>query len=342
MKQFELDQQAVKEAAQSIVTQSEIMTRAACPRKWYYRYALRLDRKAAPNMHLIYGSMMHAALAELYRSGHYHHSPKEYSILVPNVSDDRWLLAPGDKEEIALVRSKAQIAFENYRWHYYKTDTDLGVLDVEKDYEVVWRGIKLTGRIDLVAYPHLGDAPFVWDFKTAGRFDASMLDAWSFRFQFLFYCWLYWKVTGKKPGGTMANGLAKTALRPKIIDKKHGTKESQAEYLSRVRINFADRRDEMFYRQRMPLPSGMLERFENEILYPHLTTFKMLGSKHAWGFQIIESMTMAMNTGHCHVYNTFCEYLPLCQHGPLMLPEYETREGKHAELTQQETEIGES
>jgi hypothetical protein len=90
----------------------------------------------------------------------------------------------------------------------------------------------------------------------------------------------------------------------------------------------------------MPLQKGMLERFEEEILGPHITSFKMLADP-TWNYPI-KPLAFAMNTGHCHVYGTFCEYLPLCKDGPLMLSEYDTREVKHQELVETETEIGEA
>lgn len=346
LEQFKLDKDLVlliQKAADDVVTQSEIMTRAACPRKWLYRYVLKLERRALPNYHLIYGTMIHAALANLYKSGHYNETPKEYPIEVPKITiPETMLLEPGAREEIDLVRAKAQIAFDAYRVHYHVEDSYMRVVSTEQDYEFIWKGIKLQGRIDLVACPKIRGTEYIWDWKTAGRFDASMLDAWSFRFQFLFYCWLYWKCSGRKPAGIMANGLAKTALRPKIVDKKTGTKESKIEYLARVKKDMQENREKHFYRQRMPLISGMLERFENEMLGPHINIFSMLQHSKEFPPIICKSLSMPMNTGHCHVYNSFCEYLPLCKDGPIMLAEYDKREAKHIELLQTESEIGES
>lgn len=335
---------AIREAIASTITQSEIMTRAACPRKWYYRYALKLDKLGAPNYHLIYGTMMHAALAKLYDEGHYGETPIEYPIEIPKiVIPEETIMSPQDLAEMKLVKAKVQIMFDAYRFHYYKVDSHMRVGLVEKELTAKWRGLTLQGRIDMAAYPNNRDGLYIWDWKTAGRFDASMLDAWSFRFQFLYYAWLYWKVTGKKPAGIMANGIAKSLLRPKIVDKKLGTKETVAEYLARIRLNVRADRERFFYRQRMPFIDGTLEKFENEILGPHLDSFILLSEqKKSKGFDpaIVNSLAMAMNTGHCHVYNSFCEYLPLCKDGPIMLGEYNVRDVKHQELDT-EAEIGE-
>jgi PD-(D/E)XK nuclease superfamily len=342
---FRLDNVAlrlVRQAASERITQSEIMTRAACPRKWFYRYALRLDRKAGISIHLAYGSMMHAALAELYKSGMYGSPPKEYPIDIPMLKvPEGTLLTPTEREELSLARAKVQIAFDAYRWHYHKKDSHLFVKTVEQDYEVEWKGLWFTGRIDMVANPNIRDGTFIWDWKTAGRFDANMLEAWSFRFQFLYYCWLYWKATKIEPSGVMVNGLAKTQLRPKIVNKKTKEKETRQEYLKRVKTSMLYDREKFFYRQRMPLGKDMMRRFEEEMLEPHVSAYKLLRTNHSdVNTNVISSLAMAMNTGHCHIYNSFCEYLPLCKDGNMMLGEYNEREVKHRELEETEVELG--
>jgi hypothetical protein len=335
---FPFDQRAVQVSLSEPVTQSEIMTRAACPRKWYYRYALKLDKRGVPNYHLIYGSLMHSALALLYEKKLHVKHPREYPIEVPPmVFPPEMLLAPGVRDEIEFVRAKVQIAFDAYRWHYHGEDCKMKVVSTETDYEVVWKGLKLTGRIDLVAKPKPKDGEFIWDFKTAGRFDANMLDAWSFRFQFLFYCWLYWRATGIRPMGTMANGLLKSQLKPSMVDRKTKEKESREAFLARIKDSFWAERPRFFYRQRMPLPQGMLERFEDEMLSPHIKILRYM--KKSSDHIMCQAMSMAMNTGHCHVYGSFCEFLPLCKDGPLMLSEYDIREVKHVELLPTETPI---
>jgi len=344
--QFKLDlptRRRIRVAAEDTITQSEIMTRAACPRKWFYRYALRLDRLAAFNPHLIYGSLMHSALAELYSQEHYGLSPKEKYIEIPElVLDEDMLLTPDNRYDLDIIKAKVQIAFDAYRWHYFEEDKPLVVKGIEHDYLVAWKDLRLTGRIDMLACPKKGDGVYIWDWKTAGRFDASMLDAWSFRFQFLFYCWLYWRATGIRPSGIMVNGLQKSQLKPKIVNPKTKEKETAKEYLARVKVNFRENRDKFFYRQRMPLAKGILLRFEEEMLAPHLDAYILMSKTNTdINTNVLGALTMAMNTGHCHVYNSFCEYLPLCQHGPIFLNEYKRREVKHKELTTTEPELGE-
>ena len=283
--------------------------------------------------------MLHAALAKLYKSSEHGYTYKERFVEVPKFPiPEGVILTPADREELEIIKAKVQIAFNAYRMHYYKADQRLLVRSVEEVLTTNFFGVTLEGRVDMAANPKGRDGLFIWDFKTAGRFDASMLDAWSFRFQFLYYCWLWWRCTGERPSGVMVNGLAKTLLRPKIVNRKTKQKESKEEYLARVKLDMQANREKFFYRQRMPLAKGMLERFEKEMLVPHINSFKMLGSipsdTNVQTLQeaIINSLAMSMNTSQCHMYNSFCEFLPLCKDGHVMIGEYRKRAVKHAEL----------
>jgi RecB family exonuclease len=324
---------AIRQGVQDVVTQSEIMTRANCPRKWFYRYVLRLRKRGTFNWHFIYGDLVHKLLATYYGEGFVGTTGKERPIITPEMEfPEEALPTQEDREEAELLRQIATITFRAYRMHYAQHDAGMWIRAVEKTYSVEYRGIKLEGKIDLVASPTRRDGIFIWDYKTTGTLNASMLDAWSFRFQFLFYSWLYWKATGTKPDGNYVNGIMKTLLRPKN-NKKEG-QESMKDYLDRVNYDVTVNREKYFYRCRMPLGTGMLERFQEEILDPHIQSFSLLAnaSKPVPLIDIVKSLGMAMNTDHCHLYNGFCEYLPLCKDGKLMLPEYITRENKHEEL----------
>jgi hypothetical protein len=84
----------------------------------------------------------------------------------------------------------------------------------------------------------------------------------------------------------------------------------------------------------LPFANGTLEKFEKEILNPQLRNFALI-AKSTKGIPAISTVTalgLAMNTDECHKYNSFCEFLPLCKDGSLMLPEYMERDKKHEEL----------
>jgi len=309
------------------VTQSEIMCRAACPRKWFYRYVLQLQKRGVYNWHFLYGDLLHKMLAALYLNRQQGTTGKQYPIRTPEIEfPDGAMLTPEDREQARMLRSIARITFKNYRDYYQTMDSGMAVKAVEKAFSCVYKGVLLVGKIDLVARPSMRDGIFIWDYKTTGMFNQYILDAWSFRFQFLFYSWLYWKVTGEKPDGNYVNGILKTLLRL----KKGETEEA---YLDRINFDMIGNREKYFYRVRMPLGTGALERFQEEILDPHIDAICLMQQQGVdINTNVLAAVTMAMNTDECHKYSSFCEFLPLCKDGRMMLPEYDIREQKHAEL----------
>jgi hypothetical protein len=318
------------------ITQSEIMLRNSCPRKWYYRYAMRLGKQGLLDQNLIYGSIMHHLLERHYKGDP---TPKaDYHQFLP----DNAILTPAGIDELELTQEKAELAFYTYRKHYEEADARLIIKHVEEIIEYDYKGLTLTGKMDMVANPTHRDGVFIWDWKTAGQFNANLLDSWAFRFQFLYYCWLYWKVTNEKPAGTMVNGLLKIGLRPRIADKKTKRKENQAEYLDRVRRELVVNREKYFYRQRLPMGSHDLERFEQEILLPNLVPFYRLGVAVEPNLWDIMSYAWAMNTNQCHIYGSNCEFIHLCKDGPVALGEFEVRDAKHQELVETEIENGDN
>lgn len=334
---FELDPEAkdkIQDALLDEITQSEISLRQSCPRKWFYRYVLRLQRRGYVNPHLVYGILIHHWLEWLYKNHLQGTIEKEMPSSMPAIKLFDFILDAKQQEEIDLAIQKAWIAFKAYRHHYKGLDSKLFVISNEVIYRTEFMGFNLSGKIDMVAKPTLRDGEFIWDFKSAGRLDANVLDAWSFRFQFLYYCWLYWKATGKKPSGTIVNGLVKCQLKPKMADRKTRRMETREEYLYRVAMDMQEYREKYFYRQRMPLAKGQLEWFENDILVPNLQSFDQMKRwlKLENRSEDLRSVVLAMHTSHCHVYNSVCEYLPLCKDGKIQLDEYFVSETKHSEL----------
>jgi PD-(D/E)XK nuclease superfamily len=335
----------------STVTQSEMMCRASCARKWLYRYGMQLSRRGYLDLNLVYGDILHKLLAKLYSSeDDYAYPPDERPIELDDdekllVEVDQSLLTPNDREEIVIMLEKVRIAFNAYRQHYHTLDQHIDVYAVEHTFELPYVDFVLAGAIDMVAKPDVLDGIFIWDWKSTSRFDALILDTWAFRFQFLFYAWLWWKLTGEKPTGIMVQGLLKSQLRPKqITEKKNKRTETRKEYLYRVRGDMTASRERYFYRQRLPLGSGALERFENEMLCPHLHAFSALREGTGKPFvklpvAAIDGLAMAMNTGQCHVYGHYCEYLNLCKDGPSAIGEYDRRQWKHPELVAKENNV---
>lgn len=334
-----LDNEAIdniREAVGSALTQGEMMLRASCARKWYYRYALRLDKRGFLDFNLVYGSLMHKLLETLYKGKAYAFPPDEVPIniseeIMRQLTEEDYLFKPNDYAELKLTKAKVQIAFDAYRRNYYQLDAKLMIKGVETTIDIEFHGLRLVGKLDMVAKPNAHDGIFIWDYKTAGHLDAMSLDAWTFRFQFLFYCWLYWKATGIKPTGTMVCGLVKSALRPKQTDRKTKQIETSEEYLFRIKGDMSANREKYFYRQRIPMVNGALERFEKEVLMPHLNAFAVLGQEFI-NADIINALALSMNTNQCHMYKSYCEYLSLCKDGQMAMGEFDRREAKHPEI----------
>jgi len=328
---FILDQESrrlIRKAVNNYpVTQSEIMCRASCPKKWFYRYAMELRKRGVYNWHFLYGDLLHKMLAILYGNRKQGTTGKHFPIRTPEVEfPEGAILTVEDKEQARILRSIARITFKNYRQYYEGMDSGMRVICVEEAFTFDYRGVTLAGKMDLVAHPSMRDGLFIWDYKTTGMFNQYILDAWSFRFQFLFYSWLYWKVKGEKPAGNFVNGILKTLLRPKKT-------ETEQEYLDRVNWDMVSNREKYFYRVRMPLETGALEKFQEEMLDPHVDAFKLMQKAGVnLTTNVLASVSMAMNTDECHKYNSFCEFLPLCKDGKMMLSEYDTRQTKHEEL----------
>jgi PD-(D/E)XK nuclease superfamily len=328
---------SIRSAALETITQSEIMLRASCPRKWFYRYALKLKKRGIVDQNFIYGTIMHRLLEELYSSPleAYAAPPEAIPLamtdaMMEEITDDM-VLSPAAFDEIDLTKRKVQIAFDSYRRHYYQKDAKLVIKYVERVIRLEWEGLQLAAKVDMIAKPKHQDGVFIWDYKTAGQLSAMALDAWTFRFQFLFYCWIYWKVYKFRPAGLMICGIKKSLLRPRKT--KTGV-ENREEYLDRIRLDMINNREKFFFRQRIPLGTGALERFETEMLLPHVRAFNLMQEKGPLKktSSAISALAMLQNTNQCHIYGSYCEYLPLCKDGFVAISEYDEQDAKHLEL----------
>jgi PD-(D/E)XK nuclease superfamily protein len=312
---------AIHAAATDTITQSEIMLRASCPRKWLYRCALMLERKGLFDINLSYGSIMHRLLEDYYRSGQKEQGQAD--AIAAEIFDEGGVLTPSQIEELELAVRKVQIAFEAYCEHYRAADERMVIVAVEKEIAIYFEGLNFAGKIDLVSRPNgINDGIFIWDYKTSFRLTPLIVDSWTFRFQFLWYAWLWWHHTGRKPDGIMVQGLLKPQLRPK-------KGERQDDFLERIREEMFHTRENYFYRERIPLVADALERFEREMLSPHVAAFRRL----RYGGVNLDTLAMAQNTGQCHIYGAVCPYLQLCKDGWAAVGEYSQREKKHMELS---------
>jgi hypothetical protein len=212
------------------------------------------------------------------------------------------------------------------------------ILSNEEEIGYNYRGIDLQGKIDMCIRPSSKDGLFIMDHKTTYQFDAHIFEGWSFRFQFLFYAWLWWKVKGRYPAGVYVNAIRKPAERRSV--KKQETVEA---FVRRIEQNIVLEPQNYFKRERLPFGPGTLERFEEFTLNPIMTQYEMISGiakctpKDFEDMELsatADSLMLSMNTDSCHQFNRSCEFLDLCANNLQdYAAEYIDMKQKHPELS---------
>lgn len=303
-------------------TQSEMQTLDDCAEKWYLSYNLLLKKRGSFSWALTYGSWIHSALEEFYTcKGRYTWEPeipmdkKKFMSAAMLADEDYW-------REIGRVQMEV---YASYR------KKDLKILQplqdgVEQILDIEFEGIRFKGMIDLVLFHTLHNGNFIMDHKTCSRIDKQTTMGWDFRFQFMFYSWLAWKKwPDLKIKGTLINAIKKPGLQ-----RKQG--ESIQAFGQRVNFDMLEKPEAYFYRERLLLTKGALQRFEDTILRPKINRIKLFRDpkiSDETKFAILRNK----NTGHCLAYGQACPFLACCQHGTEIEGfQYHTREHKHEEL----------
>lgn len=295
------------------LTQSEIMLRQNCVRKWFFRYILGYKRKGAFSWSLLWGDVMHQLL-----EAHYKGTPR--SNCPPFRFTDDVLLAPGQEEESLFWSGLAEVYIDRYIKYWNPIDNHFKIHKVEKEIELKYEGFRLRGKIDLLFSE---DRPEhnVWlmDHKTTYDINQQLISGWQFRFQFLFYAWMYWRLTKKYPSGVYVNAIKKPLERR---SKSKG--ESLPDFLARIKQNITLEPSKYFHRERLPFNHDTLARFEELTLKPIIWQYVIIkdydpardiaNPQDHWAVDsLLRSMLISMNSDHCHMYNRPCEYLELCQ-----------------------------
>jgi hypothetical protein len=247
------------------------------------------------------------------------------------------ILRPDQAEEHEYWRQLAHVIVKEHNRYWFRFDDQMEILANEEEISYDYEGLTLWGKIDMCIHPFSKDGLFLMDHKTTYQFDAAIFDGWSFRFQFLFYAWLWWKVKGQYPAGIYVNAIRKPAERRSI--KKQETVEA---FVKRIEQNIILEPQNYFKRERLPFDRGTLERFETYTLNPIISQFQLLDGASRSSFHEMEdpryyitldSMLLAMNTDFCQRYNRSCEFLDLCANNLNdYAAEYIDMKHKHPEL----------
>jgi hypothetical protein len=323
----------IEKSFQEGLTQSEIMERCNCPRKHMFRYILNLKKQGGFSWALLTGSAVHRLLEEHYtllkNTGTGLSQPKMIEFdFEPDV-----ILAPDQFDEYKYWQIVAGMLVFRHNRYYESIDTKLEIQKVEVPVDLEYRGFRLRGMIDLVATGMGKGYPFIVDHKTASDINDVRLEGWQFRFQFLFYSWLWKQLTGERPSGTFVNILKKPQERRSV--KKQ---ESVEDFCRRVDFNIISDPGLYFRREWIPLDDGTIERFQRYTLDPVLTEFQILqeateSDNNRFTDAERDSLLLRANTDSCIKWNVKCEFLDLCKNDfNDFAMEFIQRPNKHPEL----------
>jgi hypothetical protein len=334
----------IQESLRQGLTQSELSLRANCPRKWFFRYVQLYKRQGSFSWSLLFGDAMHTMLDEYYTILSTIKKPQEYlaesPVEVPEFRfDEDVILLPSQQEEYEYYQGLATVLFRRHNHYHTVADQKMVIVSTEDEAEIEYRGFRLRGKIDIVMRPTKRDGVFIMDHKTTYDINRSLLLGWNFRFQFLFYAWMYWKMTKEVPAGMYVNAIKKPAERRSVAKS-----ESIPAFLKRIEQNIITNPVHYFLRERLPIDRGALQRFQDNTLDPVLTQVGLirqgvnnrLEETKVTGIELatIYSLIMAGNTDYCQIYNTPCEFLPLCENNfQDYASEYIITNNKHPELT---------
>jgi len=308
-------------------TQSEMQLMDDCGEAWYLRYNLGLAKHGSFSWALTYGSAIHSFLEEFYTTG-----GKRWSF---NLDIDRKKIATlplSVMEDLEYWQKLGQIQSEIYASYYKQDHLNFTPVEdgVERIADMEFEGIRLKGMLDLF-FKHVAyKGYYMLDHKTAGRIDAQTVLGWDFRFQFMFYCWLAWKIWPQYPvKGYFINAIKKPALR-------QGKAETLPALMARIRADMLGEPEKYFYRDRLLLTKDALQRFEDQVLRPKLHRIRLLIDPKISDDTKI-SIIRNKNTNHCLAYGQSCQFLGACQHGlDIEINGFMKRAAKHEELVEAE------
>ncbi len=304
------------------MTQSEMQCWDNCPEKWYLGYNLMLALRGKHSWALTYGSWIHEALDEYYKT-----KGKRWHI-DPKVRDKHFLNAQQLSEYDYWVEL-ANVQMSIYASHYKNDFKFFNILTTEEIIEFEWQGVLLKGMVDMFLQEKKTGKFFMKDHKTTGKIDKQVVMGWDFRLQFMFYVWLCLKTKRQSPSGYFVNAMKKPQL-------KQGANETTKQFLQRVQIDMLSRPEVYFYRERLVLLKGDMEHFEKNILQPKIDRLKVLQDP-----KVSDSIKIMMarnkNTDYCLHYGQPCEFMRVCKNGlAVEKAAYRKREVKHMELVETE------
>lgn len=300
-------------------TQSEF-SEMSCFQRWNWRYNQLLIKTGTIQWPFAIGTVFHEAMEQFYAT-----KGMRVHVATLQFQDDE-IPSLGDIEEQKYWNAVIPAMVEAYTIHYKTDPIKWAIHSIEKEMDVVYRGFRLRGKIDL----QIGDTShenWIVDHKTASRLNKDVVAGWDFRFQFMFYIWLMWKANEVKYhfSGYMVNLVKKPELRVKQSENLLG-------FAARVKEDMIINPDKYFFREKYPINISSLQHFETNVLDPKLTKLRYIIDNP--DSDIAKALMKEKNTDECQKWGGApCAYIDLCRFGfDKMGFLYDRKPRKHEEL----------
>ena len=308
-----------------IWTASSIKQFRQCPRKFYWKYIMRL-RQRFSGTPLIIGTAFHECLAKWYSST----KNSMDKLVVPALAKLNQYIAENsefyDDEEQQNLRA-AVASFHGMLTGYaavnakdrktWKFDRLFGT---EHEFIIDCGDFYYAGSID--GLPTIKGKQWVLEHKTASTISDSYIQRVQLDTQSRGYMFAVMAITGKKPVGTIYNVTAKCKLRRK-------SDESWAQFNQRIFDAYMNEPEKYFWRDYIQFTADDLMNFATEIYQTH-RMFRLVAETMGG----TDPKVWPINDHHCNEYFKMCEFHGLCttglDHGTAM--QLEQLEKMHAEL----------
>lgn len=309
-------------------TQSELSTLDQCGYKWYLQYNQRLYLPGGYSFALMFGTAWHSAMEQMYRTKF-----KRWSVPVLAFPEDA---TPKQEEEAELEywQTVLEAMLTGYTTHYQDDakffDLSEGKVEYVADVDIVFdnQKIRLKGKLDMMGIYQL--KVFMMDHKTTSLLNATVLRGWDFKFQFMFYVWLAYKLKLIK---NLRRFFVNAVKKPQIRQKQA---ESLDQFSNRLIADMRERPETYFFRQQLIMSANSIEHFEKTVLEPKLIKIALLQNPST-PLQTKQMIAFNRNTDACHSWGRTCQFFNICEHGlKNEIENFKQRETKHQEYAEAE------
>jgi hypothetical protein len=307
-------------------TSSSVKLFRKCPRKWFWKYFMRLkpQKRAVP---LTVGSAFHDALEQWYmtkRASMPKIAAKIVGKLVKQIKTESEYYDQDEHDklvkEVACVEGMLNgyarsYAADRKRWKLKRSD-------VEREFKIDMGDFDFAGKIDLL--PTIDGKQVILDHKTASKIGASYLDRLPMDTQVRAYIMGALRGLGIDTDKVLYNVVRKTNLRRK-------SDESMKKFCERIALDYEARPDWYFFREELTFDRDSIAALELEIRQTHACW--------SWWMKNLcsDAMDPRMWTPHdttCNEFFKTCPYFRLCtiglDHGTAHW--YKQAERMHTEL----------